>query len=138
MGKKRGLAIVSSVMARYDDATAPSTTAQGGNKVDINTQKTTLKFKKTAKLRVLQSNDSWEDRGDVLVRMRVSEPHWIPDTQFQSHRHYTFSFGMKSMQQVGNSEINWDPQLTSNFKPEGPHHQLDLDHTVQTLEAQPK
>lgn len=138
-GKKRGLAVQTSVMSRYDDATTPTTSADGeSNTVNINSHKMTLNFQNTANLRVLRADGTWANKGSVYVRMKVSEPHWTPSEQFQSHRHYSFSFAMKDMEQIPNSELVWDPQLTSNFQPQKPVHHLDLDHAAGSLQAQPK
>jgi len=132
-GKVRGLALQTSVQSRFDDATAPKTSSDGDTyDVDMNAGKTKLKFQKNASLRVLQPNDQWVNRVEVNMRLVVSEPHWTPSTQFQSHRHYQFSFGMDQprMGQVGNSELVWDPQLSSTFRQEKPPTQLNLGEAV--------
>lgn len=137
-GKARGLALQTSVMTRYDD----NTNVDNGdsNKVGTGSGRMTMDFQKQASLRVLQPNGSWKNRGFVLVRMHVSEPHWVPSTQFMSHRHYSFSFGIKEvdMAQVQNSELLWDPQVTSNFQPPETKHVVDVTPVEKSLHKQPK
>jgi len=142
-GKVKGLGFVTSVMTRYDDTAENPEDVDPSSDPDVetvetNSMKTTLKFQKMADLRVLQADSSWQNRGSVYMRMKVSDPHWIPSYQFQSHRHYTFSFGMENMDQIANSELNWDPQLTSNFQQKHTKREVDLEHTVETLHKQPK
>merc|ERR1719353_1405803 len=99
-----------------------------------------MKFQKTAQWRVMNDRGSWDNRGSVLMRMQISEPHWIPSTQFQSHRHYTFSFGLNrdAMDSIANTELLWDPQLTSNFETKADETKHDPKHTVATLHQQPQ
>jgi hypothetical protein len=141
-GRSRGLAIVTSVMSRYDDAQTQTSSSGDptAHSVHVNSHKTLLKFQKTAKLRVLNSRNEWDNKGSVHMRMKVSKPHWIPDTDYQSHRHFSFSFGLDShgVSQISHSELNWDPQLTSKFNPQERPRKLALHEGVKDLEAQPK
>jgi len=139
-GKIRGLSLVTSMLTRYDDASNPEDTNVDENEIHVNSKKTTMKFQKTASMRVLQPDASWQNRGSVYMRMQISEPHWTPSTQFQSHRHYTFSFGLNrdAMDSIGNTELLWDPQLTSNFETKSDETKLDPKHTVTTLHQQPR
>jgi hypothetical protein len=117
-GKQRGVALQTSLMSRFDDASAVATSADGSaNKVKVNHNKLSMKFQKTARLRELQANGEWQGRGNIPVNMVVSEPHWVPDQRYQSHRHYSFSFGLsdKAMSSISTSEIMWDPELSSHF-----------------------
>jgi len=135
-GKVRGLALSTSVRSRFDDATAPVTSKDGdAYDVRLNSGRSKLQFQKVASLRVLESNDEWANRGDVHMRLVVSEPHWTPSTQYQSHRHYQFSFGMRNMDDMSNSELVWDPTLSSNFRQEEPAERLDLDSAVKEPES---
>jgi len=137
-GKVRGLALQTSIMTRYDD----NTNVENGESMDVATGKgkMSMKFQNTASLRVLQPNGAWKNRGSVHVRGHVSEPHWVPSTQFMSHRHYSFSFGLteEHMNQVQNSELLWDPQMSSNFQTPGQEHTRDVTPVERTLLKQPK
>jgi len=120
-GKLRGLALQTSVLSRYDDAEKPKVVDTGSGasayQVYVNGHKTSLKFQRTARLKTL-SKRSWNSRGSVNVRMRISKPHWIPSQQYQSHRHYAFSFGVSQKDRISASELFWDPQMSSHFQSE--------------------
>merc|ERR1711988_551775 len=49
-GKIRGLALVTSMMTRYDDASNPVDTNFDENEIHVNSKKTTMKFQKTASM----------------------------------------------------------------------------------------
>jgi hypothetical protein len=118
IGKQRGLAVLTSVMTRYDDAQAPKDLSEALN-VDLDSARhLAMKFQKVSGLRVLHPNGQWENRGSVHMRMAVSQPHWIPEQKFQSHRHYAFSFGLENDQvtQLASSELVWDPSISSHFR----------------------
>jgi len=117
VGKVRGLAVLTSLLTRYDGEGEDKRVGADSHKVSVAGGRQSMKFQKRASLRVLHPDGKWVNRGAVHMRMRVSEPHWIPSSEFQSHRHYQFSFGLDHdrMNQVQNSELLWDPELSSSF-----------------------
>jgi len=119
-GKTRGLALVTSVMTRYDNGMPQVRQTKDANVVPINNHKMTLKFQRFAGYKVRGPAGQWQMSGDIPVRIKISKPHWVPSYQFQSHRHYQFSFGLssKEVNSISSGEVMWDPQLSSHFKQE--------------------
>lgn len=121
--KVRGLALVTSVLLRYDDgepAVEPSADGEA-NLVRVNRKKMTLRFQKKAMLQL--QGDSLDNPGEqhpVSMRLKVSEPHWIPSNKYQSHRHYQFSLGLSSneIDRLAAGMLTWDPLLSSHFRHE--------------------